>query len=64
MEKIAVLGVESVGIAHPERAAGTNGDSPGVDCGCFWHLGPHHVAGFKPRTDLVRGNSGVETVCR
>jgi hypothetical protein len=54
MEKFAVFGVDSVGIAHSERAAGPNG---GVDPGllAFWHFGPHHVAGLKkPRTDLVR----------
>jgi hypothetical protein len=30
MEKFAVLGVDSVGIAHSERAAGTNRDAPNL----------------------------------
>jgi hypothetical protein len=33
MKKFAVLGVDSVAMAHSERAAGTNGNSPDVDCG-------------------------------
>jgi hypothetical protein len=54
MEKFAGLGVDSVGIAHSERAAGTNRDSPNVDSGLLacWHFGSHHVAGPKRLTDL------------
>jgi hypothetical protein len=49
MEKFAVLSVDSLGIAHSDRATGTNRDSPDMDSGllAFWHLGPHHVAGLK-----------------
>jgi hypothetical protein len=41
---------DAIGIAHFERAAGTNHGSPDLDCGpfAFSRLGPHHVAG-KPR---------------
>jgi hypothetical protein len=53
MEKFAVLGVGSVGMAHSERAAATNRDTnvvPGlVAC---WHLGPHHVAGSEASNRL------------
>jgi hypothetical protein len=40
-----MLGVDAVGSANSERAAGANGDSPDVDCGLLavGHLGPHRV---------------------
>jgi hypothetical protein len=67
MAKFAVFGVDSVGIAHSERAARTNRDSPDVDPSLlvFWHFGPHHVAGLKAANGLgAHTIAARETVCR
>jgi hypothetical protein len=52
MERFAVLGVDCVGIADSERAAGTNGDSSHRRPSCLWHLGSHYVAGLQDSNGL------------
>jgi hypothetical protein len=67
MEKFAVLGVDSVGIAHSQRAAATNRGTSKVGSGVVacWHLGSHHVAGLEASNGLgPQAVAARETVCR
>jgi hypothetical protein len=63
MEKFAVLGVDSLGIAHSERAAATNRDTSNVGPGLLacWHLGSQHVASLEALNGLSAHAGG--TIC-
>jgi hypothetical protein len=54
MENFAILEVDSCSIAHCERPAGANGNSPDMDPSLLavWRLGTHHVACLKPANGL------------
>jgi hypothetical protein len=66
MEKFAVLGVDSVGIAHSQRAAATNRDTSNVGPGrlACWDLGSHHVAGLEASPSLVSKLKQAENLRR
>ena len=67
MEKFAVLGADSVGIAHSERAAATNRDTSNVGPGLLacWHLGSHNIAGLEASDGLgAHAVAAWQTVCR
>jgi hypothetical protein len=67
MEKFAVLGVDSLGIAHSQRAAATDRKTSNVvpDRLACWHLGSHHVAGLEASNGVrADARAARQTVCR